>query len=130
MQHHSNPIPHQPKRDNMKHKKRTSAREVRTYTSALPLTVRTMADGRQQVSGYAIVFNSPSVDQGGFTEIVAPSALDRTLRENSDISSIGTSAHPADRHSNCWNTSSPVQGRVDMSNSSTGAARSITASET
>ncbi len=69
----------------MKHRKATSAREVRTYTSALPLTIRTTADGSKQVAGYAVIFNSQSLDLGGFTEIVAPTALDRTLRENPDV---------------------------------------------
>ncbi len=60
-------------------------REVRTLASKLPLTVRTTPDGSKQVSGYAIVFNSSSVDLGGFTEICAPSMLNRTLNENPDV---------------------------------------------
>jgi uncharacterized protein len=60
-------------------------RELRTYTAAQPMTVRTTADGSKQIQGYAIVFNSPSVDLGGFTEICAPSMLNRTLKENPDV---------------------------------------------
>jgi hypothetical protein len=60
-------------------------REVRTYAASRPLTIRTTTDGSKQVSGYAIVFNSPSVDLGGFTEICSPRMLDRTLQENPDV---------------------------------------------
>jgi HK97 family phage prohead protease len=60
-------------------------REVRTHPSASRMTVRTTADGSKQVSGYAIVFNSPSVDLGGFTEICSASMLNRTLKENPDV---------------------------------------------
>lgn len=42
-------------------------------------------DGSHTVSGYAIVYNSPSVDLGGFVEYVAPGALSRTLTENPDV---------------------------------------------
>ncbi len=60
-------------------------REVRSIsTTARPLTVRTSADGSKQVSGYAIVFNSPSADMG-FTEICSPTMLDRTLNEKPDV---------------------------------------------
>jgi uncharacterized protein len=71
----------------MKHKSlalRSGKREVRTYVAASPLEVRTTADGHKQVSGYAIVFNSKSVDLG-FTEICSPNMLDRTLKESPDI---------------------------------------------
>jgi HK97 family phage prohead protease len=47
--------------------------------------VETNATGGHSVSGYAIVFNSESVDLGGFTEIVAPNALARTLIDNPDV---------------------------------------------
>jgi HK97 family phage prohead protease len=60
-------------------------RELRTFTAPVPLEVRTLADGSKQVSGYAIVFNSRSVDLGGFTEICSPGMLTRTLRENPDV---------------------------------------------
>ena len=60
-------------------------REVRSFTASQPFSVRTTADGQKQVSGYAIVFNSPSQDLGGFTEICAPTMLNRTLRENPDV---------------------------------------------
>lgn len=47
--------------------------------------VATADDGSKTVSGYAILFNSASVDLGGFIEIVAPGALSRTLAENPDV---------------------------------------------
>jgi uncharacterized protein len=65
--------------------KNNTTREVRSFTAARPFTVRTTADGSKQVSGYAIVWNSPSVDLGGFTEICDPGMLTRTLRESPDV---------------------------------------------
>lgn len=65
--------------------KQCATREVRTFTAASPLTVRTAPDGSKQIQGTAIVYNSKSMDLGGFTEIVSPDALSRTLRENDDI---------------------------------------------
>jgi HK97 family phage prohead protease len=38
--------------------------------------------------GYAVVFNQRSHDLGGFTEIVAPSAVDRTVREGVDLRAL------------------------------------------
>lgn len=68
-------------------KKRNSAprRELRTFTAPAPLTLRTLQDGTKQLQGYAIVWNSRSVDLGGFTEICAPTMLDRTLKESPDV---------------------------------------------
>jgi len=60
-------------------------KEIRSFTAPRPFTVRTMPDGSKQVSGYAIVFNSPSVDLGGFTEICSPQMLTRTLKESPDV---------------------------------------------
>ncbi|HEY1502631.1 MAG TPA: HK97 family phage prohead protease [Acidobacteriaceae bacterium] len=59
--------------------------EVRSFTAAQPFSVRTLANGQKQVAGYAIVWNSRSVDLGGFTEICSPGMLNRTLRENPDV---------------------------------------------
>jgi HK97 family phage prohead protease len=39
----------------------------------------------KRIRGYAIVFNSLSVDLGGFRERILPSAVDRTLREGLDV---------------------------------------------
>lgn len=41
-----------------------------------------------RIRGLAIVFNSRSVDLGGFTEIIKPSAVDRTLREGLDVRAL------------------------------------------
>jgi HK97 family phage prohead protease len=60
-------------------------KEIRSFTAPRPFTVRTLPDGSKQVSGHAIVFNSPSVDLGGFVEVCDPSMLTRTLRENPDV---------------------------------------------
>ena len=39
----------------------------------------------QRIRGYAIVFNTLSLDLGGFKERILPSAVDRTLREGLDV---------------------------------------------
>ena len=65
---------------------KTKGNEMETRSSRIEdVRVSTAEDGSHSVSGYAIVFNSPSVDLGGFTEIVAPGALARTLLENPDV---------------------------------------------
>lgn len=61
-----------------------TTREVRSFTATQPFSVRTTADGGKQVSGYAIVWNSPA-DIGDFTEVCSPQMLQRTLRENPDV---------------------------------------------
>ena len=65
----------------------TSAKSPKEIRSGQMREVRvaTSDDGSHTVSGYAILYNSPSVDLGGFTEIVAPGALTRTLKENPDV---------------------------------------------
>src|SRR3954462_11457329 len=45
------------------------------------------ADGKT-LSGYAIVFNSLSEDLGGWKEIIAPSAVDRTLRDGTNVNAL------------------------------------------
>jgi HK97 family phage prohead protease len=59
-------------------------REIRSIP-VTELRVATREDGSKVVSGYAILYNSQSVDLGGFREIVAPGALTRTLKENPDV---------------------------------------------
>jgi uncharacterized protein len=44
-----------------------------------------VVDGIKRLAGYAIVFNSPSVDLGGFIETVSPGCFTRTLRESPDV---------------------------------------------
>jgi uncharacterized protein len=42
----------------------------------------------RKIRGTAIVFNSPSLDLGGFREIIKPSAVDRTLVEAMDVRAL------------------------------------------
>lgn len=44
-------------------------------------------DGKR-LDGFAIVFNSLSVDLGGFREQIAPEAVDRALNEGSDVRAL------------------------------------------
>src|SRR5689334_14048664 len=46
------------------------------------------SDNGRKIRGYAIVFNSLSQDLGGFREIVAPEAVDRTLNEGLDVRAL------------------------------------------
>jgi uncharacterized protein len=41
-----------------------------------------------RIVGYAIVFDRPSVDLGGFTEIIRPGAVDRTFAEGIDVRAL------------------------------------------
>jgi hypothetical protein len=45
-------------------------------------------DGPSQLVGYAAVFNQPSGDLGGFTEIIKPSAFTRTLAAGADVRAL------------------------------------------
>jgi uncharacterized protein len=65
--------------------KQQNTKEIRTYAAASPVEIRTTADGSKQLAGYAIRYNSPSQDLGGFTEICSPGMLTRTLKENPDV---------------------------------------------
>jgi uncharacterized protein len=49
------------------------------------LRAETGANGERIFSGVAAPFNSRSVDLGGFVEVIAPTAFNRTLREQPDI---------------------------------------------
>jgi HK97 family phage prohead protease len=51
-------------------------------------SVRVDVDDRARIRGLAIVFNSLSVDLGGFREIIKPSAVDRTLNEGLDVRAL------------------------------------------
>lgn len=58
------------------------------------LEIRTVAEARVAVTsanrldGLAIVFNSRSVDLGGFVEVIAPEAVDRTLAAAADVRAL------------------------------------------
>ena len=45
------------------------------------------ASGRK-LTGYALRFNEPSVDLGGFREVIAPDALDRTRKDQPDLRAL------------------------------------------
>ena len=63
----------------------SSTSEKRTLaTSSLPVEVRELEDGQVGLSGYAAVFNQPSLDLG-FTERIAPGAFKRTLAMDGDV---------------------------------------------
>ncbi len=49
---------------------------------------RVDAIGAGRLRGYAIVFNSLSVNLGGFQEIIAPEAIDRTFSEALDVRAL------------------------------------------
>lgn len=59
-------------------------REVR-YLPARELRATKNADGSRTLSGYAAVFNSPSLDFGGWRETIAPGAFTRSLMSNPDV---------------------------------------------
>lgn len=42
----------------------------------------------RKIRGYALVFNTPSLDLGGFREIILPEAVDRTLKEGLDVRAL------------------------------------------
>jgi len=42
----------------------------------------------RKIRGYAVVFNSPSENLGGFREIIKPEAVDRTLKEGIDVRAL------------------------------------------
>jgi uncharacterized protein len=46
------------------------------------------SDNGKKIRGYPIVFNSLSVDLGGFREIIAPEAVDRTLNDGLDVRAL------------------------------------------
>lgn len=55
-------------------------KEVRRMTSEVVST-----DDSRTIEGYAVVFNSPSEDLGGFIEVVEPTAIDNDTILRSDI---------------------------------------------
>ena len=58
-------------------------KEIRT----LQLNVRDLQENPQSrhIEGYAVVFNSESVDLGGFREVILPTAITQGLIERSDV---------------------------------------------
>lgn len=50
--------------------------------------IRMDPSGDRRLTGYAIVFNTLSLDLGGFKERILPQAVDRTLAENIDVRAL------------------------------------------
>jgi HK97 family phage prohead protease len=59
-------------------------KETRFNPQATEFRVADTPEGKR-LEGYAIVWNSRSVDLGGFVEVVAPTALDESLRTNPSV---------------------------------------------
>jgi HK97 family phage prohead protease len=57
-------------------------------TRFVPLRAARIEADERELNGYAIVFNSLSQDLGGFKERIAPSAVDRTMREGSNVDAL------------------------------------------
>lgn len=53
----------------------------------IPNTLRA-DDNSRKIRGHAIVFDTPSVNLGGFTEIIRREAVERTLREALDVRAL------------------------------------------
>lgn len=62
-----------------------TARFIRTVT--LRASKLDVSD-EKRLTGYAVVFNSESEDLGGWREIIAPSAVDRTLRSGDNVDAL------------------------------------------
>jgi HK97 family phage prohead protease len=62
---------------------------MKTEKRFSPLTELRIEDGESpKIVGYAAVFNSRSVDMGGWYEIVSPGAFTRTLKDNADVRAL------------------------------------------
>jgi HK97 family phage prohead protease len=59
-------------------------KEVR-FIQARELRVAKADDGSRSITGYAAVFNVRSVDFGGWSEMIAPTAFTRTLQDQPDV---------------------------------------------
>lgn len=64
----------------------TNKREFR-FIEAHELRIQPTDKGKR-ISGYAAVYNSPSCDLGGFTEVIASGAFDKCLSANPDVACL------------------------------------------
>lgn len=63
--------------------------ESEFVTRFLPVrAARVDVSDESLLSGYAIVFNSKSQDLGGFREVIAPSAVDRTMKAGANVDAL------------------------------------------
>jgi HK97 family phage prohead protease len=53
--------------------------------SAVPMEIRADDDGNRTLVGYGAVFGKRSQDLGGFEEVIAPEAFNRTIKNQKDI---------------------------------------------
>lgn len=68
-------------------KRSPSAVEHRAFTLQ-GLEIRAAGDGGPRIVGYAAVFDKPSVDLGGFTEIIRRGAFSKTLNDGADVRAL------------------------------------------
>jgi HK97 family phage prohead protease len=61
------------------------AMHLRTVGELCELRAEDAEDGQAKITGYASVFNSPSVDLGGFTEVIAPGAFKKSLKRGDEV---------------------------------------------
>src|SRR5258705_9821989 len=87
------------------------------------IRMSTGADGSQILTGYAVRFNSPSVDLGGFTEVCAPGMFTRTLRESPDVLMLRD-------HNSSQLLGRTTAGTLTLTQNSNGLAFSVTMPKT
>lgn len=86
-------------------RRRRLSEGVDLLSRAVPKSIGRVKGG-PMFQGYSIVFDQLSVDLGGFREIIAPQAVNRTLKEHSDLLGL-------------WNHNSDLpMGRVSAGNMS------------
>jgi uncharacterized protein len=81
------------------------------------------ADGSQVLTGYAVRFNSPSVDLGGFTEVCAPGMFTRTLKDSPDVLMLRD-------HNSSQLLGRTTAGTLSLTQDSTGLAFKVTLPKT
>jgi HK97 family phage prohead protease len=59
--------------------------EIRTWSGQ---EARAEVTDAGRIRGYAIVFRALSLDLGGFREMIAPEAVERTIREGTDVRAL------------------------------------------
>lgn len=62
----------------------------RHFDDDLRLEIRATQDGRKQLAGYFGVYNTRSLDLGGFTEIIKPGFFNRTVDPGADLAALNS----------------------------------------